>query len=507
MKQILAILLPWLGNVTQMFYEKCINTSLIDTLMLTNYSIPNNKISRAKIQPLIDKPCSESSTFYRKLVADLADQSLSNGSIVILGDKCPNCLKEIFKSKFNIEPDLQIFFRIVSASERNDIYTTFINPVHDRLNRSYIKFHANFIQTPIDIINATVINKNFAPYTPLGFAKRYTYREPWSLAIDQFIVIIVLCGCTAIGVGAVLYRITKKIYIEQLADAQEDYKEGKICLKPEENLRNDCLPWEIHMDRVTLHPDFPLGEDNNYVIYLGKLKGKAAICQWINLPEMKQFQDCAVAVRVPRRYDEEEERQLLREINTMKTLKHHDYIANLLGWFNKHNFACTIMELTHTNLLKYASQIKDSCEFEVDASAMCVLPLKQYLRIFVQITDAMGYVAAKGLVHRNLTAKNILLTTGLRAKISGFNYCSIVGDPDFEPTKPTFFNLPIHWMAIEAMKGQFTERSDVWSFAMLLYEVYSLGEKPFAGVRENLLQKTIKSGNRPSKPEFASDEL
>jgi hypothetical protein len=42
---------------------------------------------------------------------------------------------------------------------------------------------------------------------------------------------------------------------------------------------------------------------------------------------------------------------------------------------------------------------------------------------------------------------------------------------------------------------------------MLLYEVYSLGEKPFAGVRENLLQKTIKSGNRPSKPEFASDEL
>ena len=42
---------------------------------------------------------------------------------------------------------------------------------------------------------------------------------------------------------------------------------------------------------------------------------------------------------------------------------------------------------------------------------------------------------------------------------------------------------------------------------MILYEVYSLGDVPFAGVRDNLLQKTIKSGNRPSKPEFASDEM
>uniref|UniRef100_A0AC35F802 Protein kinase domain-containing protein n=1 Tax=Panagrolaimus sp. PS1159 TaxID=55785 RepID=A0AC35F802_9BILA len=461
-----SILLPWLGNVTQIFYEKCINTTLIDTLKLTNFSIvENNEISRAKFQPP-ELPCSNS-VFYKRLLADLSNTKLSNGSVIILGDKCPNCLKEILNSRLSIEPELQIFFRIESASEKNDIYSTFINPVHNRLNQSLTKFHATFIEKPIDIINATTVNKMITPYTPLVFAKRYTYREPWSLAIDQFIVIIVLCIITAIGVGAVLYHITKKIYIEQMAEAQEEYKETKICLKPEENLRNDCLPWEVHIDRITLHQDFPLGEDNNYIIYLGKLKGKAPICQWINLPEMKQFQDCAVAVRVPRRYDDEEERQLLREINAMKILKHHDYISNLLGWFNKHNFACTIMELTHTNLLKYASQIKDSCEFEAEASTMCVLPLKQYLRIFVQVTDAMGYVAAKGLVHRNLTAKNVLLTTGLRAKISGFNYCSIVGDPDFEPTKPSFYNLPIHWMSIEAMKGRFTDRSDVWSYTIM----------------------------------------
>jgi hypothetical protein len=291
-----SFMLPWLGNITKDFYDKCLNTSLIDTLNITDYSIREKKINRAKFQP--DKPCSELSYFYKQLVSDLANNTLSNGSVVILGDKCPNCLKEVMNSKLSIQPDLQIFFRIQSNSERNDIFTTFIDPIHNRLNQSDIKFHTNFIQTPSDIINATVINKNIAPMTKLIFAKKYKYREPWSLAVDQFIVIIVLCIITAVVVGTLIYLITRKIYIEQLVEAQEDYKEGKICLKPEENLRNDCLPWEVHIDRITVHHDFPLEEDSSSVIYLGKLKGKAPICQWINLPEMKQFQDCAVAVRV-----------------------------------------------------------------------------------------------------------------------------------------------------------------------------------------------------------------
>lgn len=37
----------------------------------------------------------------------------------------------------------------------------------------------------------------------------------------------------------------------------------------------------------------------------------------------------------------------------------------------------------------------------------------------------------------------------------------MVGDHDFEPPKHAFYNLPIHWMSIEAMKGRFTDRSDV----------------------------------------------
>lgn len=77
----------------------------------------------------------------------------------------------------------------------------------------------------------------------------------------------------------------------------------------------------------------------------------------------------------------------------MKILKYHDNIANLLGWVNKNNFVCTILELTHTNLLRYVSQLKDGLDICENGSTVCLLPFKQYLKIITQITDAMvGFV-------------------------------------------------------------------------------------------------------------------
>ncbi|KAK6044716.1 hypothetical protein COOONC_17780 [Cooperia oncophora] len=91
------------------------------------------------------------------------------------------------------------------------------------------------------------------------------------------------------------------------------------------------LPWEIRSDHVHIDREFLLGEGTISNVYLGKLKGKAPILQWIGRIEMKQYQDCPVAVRVPRHFDEPEEDQLFREISSMRRLRHHDHIALFLG--------------------------------------------------------------------------------------------------------------------------------------------------------------------------------
>jgi serine/threonine protein kinase len=43
--------------------------------------------------------------------------------------------------------------------------------------------------------------------------------------------------------------------------------------------------------------------------------------------------------------------------------------------------------------------------------------------------------------------------------------------------------MPIRWLSPESLKdGKFTLKSDVWSFGVVLYEMLTLGQQPYAGL-------------------------
>uniref|UniRef100_A0A7E4V2J5 Protein kinase domain-containing protein n=1 Tax=Panagrellus redivivus TaxID=6233 RepID=A0A7E4V2J5_PANRE len=493
--------LPWLGNMTEPFYGNCITPELMNKL---NIRLGNNT---ALINIHRDDTCQEESAFYQNLLSDLSNQTLLNSSIVAYTTRNTNCLSNTLFKITKLGPELQLFFKADGKSRRSSLFDTFTAPIHDHFVEAKSKpVTVTFVASSEEVKNAMVVCQSVVAMANLTLAEKYKYREPWSIAIDQFFIVILLCGVSAVSIGSYFYRVSKKAYTDTSLDETDDYTVTKP-MTQEEKMRNDILAWEVHIDRVQINHDFPLAQTPNSVIYLGKLKGKAPVMQWINMAEMRQFQDCTVAMRIPVRYDQEEEQQLLREINSMKIIKYHDYVANLLGWVNKNNFACTIMELTHTSLLKYVSQLKEGMIFTDLESSYCMIPYRQYLRIMGQICDAMAFIAQKGYCHRDLNAHNVLLTTGLRAKVSGFNFCSDVDDSCFFTDKPAFKLLNPRWMAIEAFKGSFSERSDVWSFGMLLYEVYTLGDKPLSNVRDNQILATLRDGHRPPKPTYASDEI
>ncbi len=115
----------------------------------------------------------------------------------------------------------------------------------------------------------------------------------------------------------------------------------------------------------------------------------------------------------------------------------------------------------------------------------------------------MAYLATKHVVHADLATRNVLLNIRNEAKICDFglsrklyNYTNYVKTQQ-EP-------LPWKWMAPESLRFMhFNEKTDVWAYGVTLWEIYSLGSTPYAGLcwDVNFVQM-LERGLRLSKPEF-----
>uniref|UniRef100_A0A914PNQ9 Protein kinase domain-containing protein n=1 Tax=Panagrolaimus davidi TaxID=227884 RepID=A0A914PNQ9_9BILA len=68
--------------------------------------------------------------------------------------------------------------------------------------------------------------------------------------------------------------------------------------------------------------------------------------------------------------------------------------------------------------------------------------------------------------------------------------------------------LPVKWLAIESLKNyEFSLYSDIWAFGIVLFEMYSFGEMPFAEIENSQLLKHLEDGNRLEKPELCPNEI
>eukprot|EP00117_Sycon_ciliatum_P042015 scpid31163/ scgid1134/ Tyrosine-protein kinase PR2 len=99
-----------------------------------------------------------------------------------------------------------------------------------------------------------------------------------------------------------------------------------------------------------------------------------------------------------------------------------------------------------------------------------------------QVADAMVYLERKGLVHRDLAARNVLLMDGETAKISDFGLSRMAASELTTVNRTYTSPVPVAWTAPEAVAhNRFSHKSDVWSYAVTTWEMFSEGLKPYEG--------------------------
>ncbi|KAJ8000524.1 hypothetical protein DPEC_G00181010 [Dallia pectoralis] len=125
-----------------------------------------------------------------------------------------------------------------------------------------------------------------------------------------------------------------------------------------------------------------------------------------------------------------------------------------------------------------------------------------------QVAKGMEYITSRNCIHRDLAARNILLTQGRVAKICDFGLArDITTDSNYVLRGNA--RLPVKWMSPESIFDcVYTFESDVWSFGILLWEIFSLGNSPYPGMQVgSAFYRMIQEGHRMSRPEMAHGEI
>nr|8PQJ_A Chain A, Platelet-derived growth factor receptor alpha [Homo sapiens] len=217
-----------------------------------------------------------------------------------------------------------------------------------------------------------------------------------------------------------------------------------------------------------------------------------------------------------------EKQALMSELKIMTHLGPHLNIVNLLGACTKSGPIYIITEYCfYGDLVNYLHKNRDSFlshkkKSMLDSEVKNLLSddnsegltLLDLLSFTYQVARGMEFLASKNCVHRDLAARNVLLAQGKIVKICDFGLArDIMHDSNYVSKGSTF--LPVKWMAPESIfDNLYTTLSDVWSYGILLWEIFSLGGTPYPGMMvDSTFYNKIKSGYRMAKPDHATSEV
>ncbi|XP_040844491.1 focal adhesion kinase 1-like isoform X10 [Ochotona curzoniae] len=195
----------------------------------------------------------------------------------------------------------------------------------------------------------------------------------------------------------------------------------------------------------------------------------------------------AVAIKTCKNCSSDSVREkFLQEALTMRQFD-HPHIVKLIGVITE-NPVWIIMELCTLGELRSFLQVR---KYSLDLASLILYAY--------QLSTALAYLESKRFVHRDIAARNVLVSSNDCVKLGDFGLSRYMEDSTYY--KASKGKLPIKWMAPESINfRRFTSASDVWMFGVCMWEILMHGVKPFQGVKNNDVIGRIENGERLPMP-------
>ncbi|XP_055119115.2 inactive tyrosine-protein kinase 7 isoform X5 [Symphalangus syndactylus] len=276
------------------------------------------------------------------------------------------------------------------------------------------------------------------------------------------------------------------------AEIQEEVALTSLGSGPAATNKRHSTSDKMHFPRSSLQHITTLGKSEFGEVFLAKAQGLE-----------EGVAETLVLVKSLQSKDEQQQLDFRRELEMFGKLNHAN-VVRLLGLCREAEPHYMVLEYVELGDLKQFLRISKSKDEKLKSQP---LSTKQKVALCTQVALGMEHLSNNRFVHKDLAARNCLVSAQRQVKVSALGLSKDVYNSEYYHFRQAW--VPLRWMSPEAiLEGDFSTKSDVWAFGVLMWEVFTHGEMPHGGQADDEVLADLQAGKaRLPQPEGCPSKL